>query len=87
MSWIQENIWLLLLLIWGLPLMYFRSAFRKLVYETDHWNINVKPLFWKELKGLFGNLRPKDPQYIKTRNLYRVYLLIYLVLIFFYSSS
>jgi len=52
-------------MIWGFPLGYYRSKFRKIVYNTDNWIINFKPLFWKELKGLFGNIYPENNEYIK----------------------
>lgn len=80
MDYIINNIWLILFVVWGLPLGYYRSKFRKIVYQTDSWTINIKPLFWKELKGLFGNLYPENTQYKKFRNFYLVYLIIYLVL-------
>ena len=38
-----------LLIIWGIPSTFFRSKFRKIVYQTDDWKINIKPLFVKEL--------------------------------------
>ena len=78
------NIWLILFVIWGFPLGFYRSSFRKKVYQTDSWMINIKPLFVKELIGLFGNLFPDDKNYIKVRNFYRFYLLIYLILFIFY---
>ncbi len=84
MKWLQENIWLLLFIIWGLPLTYYRSKFRKLVYQTNDWLINIKPLFIKELKGLFGNLYPENTEYLKMRNFYRFYLSVYLLLFIVY---
>ena len=39
----------ILLIIWGIPSTFFRSKFRKIVYQTDDWKINIKPLFIKEL--------------------------------------
>lgn len=77
---ILENIWLILFFLWGLPLTFYRSKFRKIVYQTDSWTINIKPCFWKELKALFGNIYPDDRNYLKMRNFYRFYLLIYLLL-------
>jgi len=77
---IIENIWLILFFAWGLPLTIYRSKFRKIVYQTDSWTINIKPYFWKELKALFGNIYPDDKNYLKMRNFYRFYLLIYLLL-------
>lgn len=37
-------------IIWSFPLTYFRSRFRKMVYKTNNWTINIKPVFWKKLK-------------------------------------
>jgi peroxiredoxin Q/BCP len=69
-----------------LPLGYYRSKFRKIVYQTDSWIINIKPVFWKELKGLFGNIYPENLKYKKFRNFYAMYLSIYIVLFFAYLS-
>ncbi len=77
---IIENIWLILFILWSLPLMNYRSKFRKIVYRTDSWTINIKPFFWKELKAIFGNIFPYDKSYIKMRNFYRVYLIVYFLL-------
>ncbi len=74
----------LLLLLLGVPSTFFRNKFRKIVYQTDDWKINIKPLFIKELKGLLFNLFPKDEKYIKVRNQYRVYLTVYLLLFIIY---
>lgn len=86
MGFIKENIWLILLVIWGLPMTYYRSKFRKIVYQTEHWTINIKPLFIKETKGLIGNLYPKNKEYLKQRNFYRFYLAIYIVLLLLYFN-
>jgi len=77
---IIENIWLILFIAWGLPLTFYRSKFRKMVYQTESWTINIKPYFWKELKALFGNLYPENKNYLKLRNFYRFYLIVYLLL-------
>lgn len=45
MDFIIINIWLLLFVAWGLPLGYYRSKFRKIVYQTDRWTINIRYLF------------------------------------------
>jgi len=74
------NIWLILFILWSLPLMNYRSKFRKMVYRTDNWTINIKPFFWKELKAIFGNIFPYDKLYIKMRNFYRIYLTVYFLL-------
>ena len=79
-DWFTENIWLVLFVVWGLPLGIYRSRFRKIVYETDSWTINIKPLFVKELKALFGNIFPENGEYLKMRNFYRFYLFIYTAL-------
>ncbi len=72
------------LLVWGIPSTFFRSKFRKIVYQTDDWKINIKPLFIKELRGLFFNIFPDNKDYIKVRNQYRIYLLVYLLLFLIY---
>ena len=77
---ILKNIWLILFILWGLPLTFYRSKFRKIVYQTDSWTINIKPYFMKELKALFGNMYPGNRNYLKFRNFYRFYLIIYLLL-------
>ena len=82
---LNKYIWLILFVIWGLPLTYYRSKFRKIVYQTDSWIINIKPLFGKELKALFGNLYPENVKYIKLRNFYRFYLSVYMVLFILYN--
>ena len=74
----------ILLLVWGIPSTFFRSKFRKIVYQTDDWKINIKPLFIKELKGLFFNIFPENTDYVKVRNQYRLYLLVYLLLFLIY---
>ncbi len=84
MDFIRQNIWFILFLVWGLPLGYYRSKFRKIVYQTDSWLINIKPVFWKELKGLFGNIYPDNLKYKKFRNFYLFYLFIYLILFIAY---
>jgi peroxiredoxin Q/BCP len=83
---IIKNIWLIIFFGWGLPLTYYRSKFRKLVYQTDSWLINIKPLFWKELRALFGNIYPENKNYIKFRNFYRLYLMVYILLFILYFT-
>lgn len=74
------NIWFWAFMIWSFPLSYYRSQFRKIVYQTDDWKINIKPVFVKEVKGLFQNLYPENDAYLKMRNFYRFYLVVYLLL-------
>ena len=61
----MSSFFLVFLFIWGVPSTFFRSKFRKIVYETDDWKINIKPLFVKELKGLFFNIYPGNNEYLK----------------------
>ena len=84
MDLLKEHIWFILFAIWGLPLSFYRSNFRKIVYQTDTWTINIKPLFGKEIKGLFGNLYTTNKDYVKQRNFYRFYLAVYTILFLFY---
>tara|TARA_B110000263_G_scaffold76096_1_gene66532 strand:- start:244 stop:498 length:255 start_codon:yes stop_codon:yes gene_type:complete len=81
----MKNILLVILILWGIPSTYFRSKFRKIIYQTNDWKINIKPLFKKELIGLFSNILPNNKDYIKTRNYYRIYLSVYLILFLLYS--
>ena len=80
----NETFLFIVLLIWGIPSTYFRSKFRKIIYETDDWKINIKPVFKKELTGLFLNLYPNNKEYIKSRYYYRIYLFIYIILFIIY---
>lgn len=82
-----ENIWLIVFILWGLPLTYYRSKFRKTVYRTNDWKINIKPYFVKEVKALFGNIYPNNLKYMRIRNFYRIYLSVYLILFTFYFAS
>ena len=74
----------ILIVLWGIPSTFFRSKFRKIVYQTEDWKINIKPIFIKELKGLFFNIFPENDKYIKVRNQYRIYLMVYLLLFIVY---
>ena len=76
----------IVLIIWGLPSTFLRSDFRKIVYKTNDWKINIKPVFLKEIKGLLFNIYPDDNKYLKSRNLYRRYLIIYLILFMIYLN-
>jgi peroxiredoxin Q/BCP len=86
LDFIISHIWLILFFAWGLPLGLYRSKFRKIVYQTDSWTINIKPVFWKELKGLFGNLYPENLKYKKFRNFYLFYLSVYFILFLSYLN-
>jgi len=67
-------IFFILFFIWGIPLGVFRSRFRKIVYQTNDWKINIYPYFIKETKALFTTMYPEDKHYLKVRNFYRFYL-------------
>ena len=84
---LDKNVLLIVLFVWGIPSTYLRSKFRKIVYKTDNWKINIKPVFRKEIIALFTNLYPGNKDYLNTRNQYRIYLLIYLILFILYSSQ
>jgi len=77
--------WLIMFSIWGLPLGIYRSKFRKIVYSTTDWKINIKPWFWLETKALLGFYTPESENFVKFRNFYRFYLLIYFLLFISYQ--
>ena len=79
-----KTIILIILFVWGAPSTYFRSKFRKIVYKTDDWKINIKPLFIKEIKGLIFNIYPENYKYLKIRKYYIFYLMVYLILFVVY---
>lgn len=79
-AFFKDNIWLILFFVWGLPLGFYRSRFRKIVYQTDSWTINILSYFWKETKALLGTMYKDNTEYIRFRNFYRFYLGIYLIL-------
>jgi hypothetical protein len=81
----EKQLIFIILIIWSIPSTYFRSKFRKIVYQTDDWKINIQPLFKKEIVGLLGNMYPDNESYLKTRNYYRIYLVIYIGLFIFYK--
>lgn len=83
----EKQLIFLILLIWSIPSTYFRSKFRKIVYQTDDWKINIQPLFKKEMIGLFGNMYPDNKDYLKTRDYYRIYLVIYIALFIMYKLN
>lgn len=86
-NYILEHIWLFIFMLWGLPLTIYRSKFRKLVYQTDRWIINIKPVFLKEIRALFGNVFPDNPRYKRFRNFYRFYLFVYFLLFVVYAND
>ena len=83
----MDIILLILLILWGILLILYRCKFRKIVYRTDSWTINIKPIFGKEIKAVFGNIFPYDKKYIRMRNVYRIYLLVYLMLFVAFIST
>ena len=81
MEFLIRNVWFILFLVWGLPLSIYRSKFRKIVYQTDSWIINIKPVFWKEIKALFGNIFPENKSYIAFILVFISYYLFYTFLL------
>ncbi|MAD59162.1 MAG: hypothetical protein CMB81_02385 [Flammeovirgaceae bacterium] len=81
-----KEVLFLFLFIWGIPSTYFRSKFRKIVYKTNDWKINIKPLFRKEILALFTNMYPENREYLSLRNNYRAYLTVYLILFIIYLN-
>ena len=59
----------------------FRSRFRKMVYQTESWVINIKPVFWQETKVLFGAHDISSAKDLRLINLYRFYLVVYFSLL------
>jgi thioredoxin-dependent peroxiredoxin len=57
-----------------------------MAYQTENWTINIKPVFMKELKALFGTMFPGNKSYLKLRNFYRFYLTVYLALFVTYYT-
>ena len=82
---IEQNTFWIILLVWGIPSTYFRNRFRKIVYETNDWKINIKPVFKKELIALLTTSFPEDTVYLKVRNYYRFYLATYVILFLIYN--
>ena len=66
----MKDILLIILILWGIPSTYFRNKFRKIVYKTEDWKINIMPLFSKEIKSLFLNMYPDDKNYIKAYGIF-----------------
>lgn len=57
-----------------------------MVYQTDSWTINIKPVFGREIKGLFTTLYPDNKRYIRFRNFYLFYLIVYIALFIIYFN-
>lgn len=73
----------ILFFVWSFPLGYYRDRFRKFVYETDSWLINIKPVFVKELRILFRKFNDSDTiEHIKNVRFFRFYLIVYFILFF-----
>lgn len=67
--------------VWSFPVWKYRSDFRKMVYQTTDWKINIQPYFWWEIKVLMGLDRRTDPADRKLISFYRRYLVVYLALV------
>lgn len=75
---------LIAFLIWSFPLGWFRSKFRKMAYGTDSWWINIKPVFWREIKVLFGFHDRSRKSELRLITFYRFYLAVYILLFMLY---
>lgn len=73
--------------IWSFPLGLFRSRFRKMVYQTDSGWINVKPVFWEEIKVLFGFHQLTKRAELRVINFYRFYMIIYFAILILILST
>ena len=52
----MKTILFIILIIWGIPSTFFRSKFRKIVYQTNDWKININdPKFGLEKQVPFEN--------------------------------
>ena len=79
----MKAVLLIILFIWGIPSTYFRSKFRKIVYKTNDWRINIKPLFKirsinVQIIALMSNIEPYNSEYIKIRNIIIGYIYLYI---------
>lgn len=79
-----EHLWLIFLFVLSVPVLYYRSKFRKIIYQTESWMVILKPSSLKELKAFFGNMYPDNENYLKYRNLYRHYSALLVVFIAFF---
>lgn len=66
---------------WGIPLGVIRSRWRKMIYKTNSWTINIKPVFWKEIKALFGFHELESKNDLLLLHFFRFYLLVYFALL------
>lgn len=76
----MQTLFLILFVIWSFPSGMIRSRFRKMVYKTDSWLINIQPYFLEETKVLFGIHNIEKKENLKLINYYRFYILVYLLL-------
>mmetsp|Transcript_44373 Transcript_44373/g.50094 ORF Transcript_44373/g.50094 Transcript_44373/m.50094 type:complete len:142 (+) Transcript_44373:262-687(+) len=54
LTFVNEHILFIVFFIWSWPLMQYRNAWRRLIYETEDWKINIQPWFVRECKILCG---------------------------------
>ena len=53
----MKKILLFILILWGIPNTFFRNKFRKIIYETNDWKINFKPLFMMEHNMIMNTMQ------------------------------
>jgi hypothetical protein len=69
-------------LVYNMPMWKLRYLFRSIVYRDFSWKINIKPVFFKEIWGIFSNKYFKNKKEIKLAWVYRLYLIGYFLLLF-----
>ena len=79
-----ERLWSIFLIILVFPFIYYGIKFRKVIFQTDRWTVIFKPSSLKELKAFYGNIYPDNEDYLKYRNLYRLYSVLLIVCIAFF---
>lgn len=82
----RKIILLIIIIIYTRPLLYFRYKYRSTVYREKNWSINIKPWFYKDIKGLFSNKLFKNKEEIKIANFYRLYLIGFIALGIIFKS-
>ncbi len=75
-----QILFLIAFIIWSFPSGIIRSRFRKMVYKTDSWLINIQPYFLEETKVLLGMHNIKKDENRRLISFYRFYLVVYLLL-------
>ncbi|MFT4310938.1 MAG: hypothetical protein ACMXYC_04890 [Candidatus Woesearchaeota archaeon] len=78
------NWFIILLIVYGVPLAPLRYRFRCAVYKQTGWKMHLMPWFVKETIALFSNRYFTTPAQTRVGWIYRIYLGVYVVLILMY---